>query len=313
LGVDLLIPDVMGRVLSAFRTIPTNDLLHIGLQVQHRLHRGELKAEQKPGDELVTQADRLIQQRLVQHFESCLEGLAYGILAEEDLSYDSAQSPDGVLVIDPLDGTSSFVRGEPTWGVMVGWVSSRGCLEISWNLLSSGQVYTSLAPSFAHPPKFTGARCLIDVWDYDSGAREQFSQILRSVNEPARVLKNIGTTAYPAAVWVGWQLLEGGLDGLLWLPGTRGKRCYPEYDLIMLGTLVVAGWHVCLGRSKDGAVQVVLVASDAELGELLLDTANVWIRQSQVADLDQLRFQHVRAGDGGIAEFLAMSSPAAQE
>lgn len=302
--------DLAGRIVSAFQTISTTDLLKIAHQVQQRLRSGQLSVQQKVGDELVTDADQLIQQYIVRHFEACLEGVPFSILAEEELVRDKVLSPEGILVIDPLDGTSSFVRGEPTWGLMVGWVSSVGALEISWNLLSSGQIYTSLNASSLTQPKFTGTRCLIDLWDYDSGAREQFSEILSSVNDTTTVLTNVSTTACPAAVWAGWKLLVGELDGLLWLPGTRGKRSYPEYDLIMLGSLVAAGWRVCMGRAKDGTVQVVVVASTAQLGQLLLEVAKVWILQSQVADLEGLRFQHVGDSESGIAHFLNLGSSA---
>ena len=69
------------------------------------------------------------------------------------------------------------------------------------------------------------------------------------------------TTSYPAAIWAGWELFNGRLDGLVWLPSEAGKKNYPDYDLVFLDALKRQGWKVLLGKlQKVGRVEMLVVA-----------------------------------------------------
>ena len=46
----------------------------------------------------------------------------YGWLSEETADDGSRNARDRVFVVDPIDGTRSFLKGEPTWGVSIGIV-----------------------------------------------------------------------------------------------------------------------------------------------------------------------------------------------
>ena len=72
----------------------------------------------KDNDSYVTQGDLEVQEYLVTQI---LEKYpADGIIAEEANESRDPVSGNRRWIIDPIDGTSSFVRGFPTWGIAVG-------------------------------------------------------------------------------------------------------------------------------------------------------------------------------------------------
>jgi histidinol phosphatase-like enzyme (inositol monophosphatase family) len=85
-------------------------------QVTLEYFRTALTPERKPDRTLVTAADRKAEERL-----RLLIGATYpdhGIVGEE---FGEAQGTSGwTWIIDPLDGTASFVRGVPLFGVLIG-------------------------------------------------------------------------------------------------------------------------------------------------------------------------------------------------
>jgi len=73
-------------------------------------------AERKPDRTLVTRADREVERLLVGELETMFP--AMGIVSEE-----GAARPAGGpyrAVLDPIDGTSAFVAGLPTWCICIG-------------------------------------------------------------------------------------------------------------------------------------------------------------------------------------------------
>lgn len=96
------------------------------------LSEGEVR-EKGPGD-LVTVADLEAEQALSRFLATHLPGSV--VVGEEAVAADSqvllaAQSHDRVWVIDPIDGTSSFVAGSPDFAMMVALVE-RGRTTASW-------------------------------------------------------------------------------------------------------------------------------------------------------------------------------------
>jgi histidinol-phosphatase len=83
-----------------------------------RLYSGGAAArvQAKPDRSPVTEADRAVEERLraylSKHFPMA------GFLGEET---GSAESRDGMrFIVDPIDGTRAFIRGLPTWSILVG-------------------------------------------------------------------------------------------------------------------------------------------------------------------------------------------------
>lgn len=78
--------------------------------------QGRVRPEQKPDRTLVSEADRAVEALIVQELESVFPEAA--ILGEEG-SVRPGRGPYRV-VIDPIDGTSAFLAGLPTWCVSIG-------------------------------------------------------------------------------------------------------------------------------------------------------------------------------------------------
>lgn len=85
-----------------------------------RMQRGELQVEMKPGDEPVTVADRRASELLV-------AGLAASFPADPIISEELTPAPGALgaprfWLVDPIDGTKDFIRGEDGYSVMIGLV-----------------------------------------------------------------------------------------------------------------------------------------------------------------------------------------------
>src|SRR5271169_1850436 len=79
---------------------------------------GKIKSEYKAGGELVTQADRLVSNKLRKVLVRDNEGW----LSEEDTHDDDGTANKIVWVVDPVDGTQEFVSGIPEWCISIGLV-----------------------------------------------------------------------------------------------------------------------------------------------------------------------------------------------
>jgi 3'(2'), 5'-bisphosphate nucleotidase len=87
-----------------------------------RMQRGELAVEMKPGDEPVTVADRRASEMIV-------AGLAESFPADPIVSEELPPAPGALgaprfWLVDPIDGTKDFIRGEDGYSVMIGLVQA---------------------------------------------------------------------------------------------------------------------------------------------------------------------------------------------
>jgi 3'(2'), 5'-bisphosphate nucleotidase len=85
-----------------------------------RMQRGELAVEMKPGDEPVTVADHRASELIV-------AGLAASFAADPIISEELTPAPGALgaprfWLVDPIDGTKDFIRGEDGYSVMIGLV-----------------------------------------------------------------------------------------------------------------------------------------------------------------------------------------------
>ena len=90
------------------------------LALQHFQRRDSLLVESKGPQDMVSQADRAVEQfireRLCQHFPGdAIHGEEFGRSAGSGGSADDACT----WVIDPIDGTANFVAGIPAWCVVL--------------------------------------------------------------------------------------------------------------------------------------------------------------------------------------------------
>src|SRR5437899_7038978 len=75
-----------------------------------------ISAENKPDDSPVTIADKECEKLIAKMLEESFPD--DGILGEEGSSKESRNGRR--WIVDPIDGTRDFVRGNPLWGVLIG-------------------------------------------------------------------------------------------------------------------------------------------------------------------------------------------------
>jgi len=75
------------------------------------------RAEKKPDRSPVTEADRAVEEQLARFVEKRFpQAKFFG----EETGGDDQTSPGLRFVVDPIDGTRAFLRGLPTWSILVG-------------------------------------------------------------------------------------------------------------------------------------------------------------------------------------------------
>ena len=104
-------------------------------------HAKGFQSETKPDESPVTSADkaneRLITKLLTESFPDD------GLLGEEGASRVSKNGRR--WIIDPIDGTKSFIRGIPTWGVMLALEAEGEVVAGACNLPVLGELYSAAA------------------------------------------------------------------------------------------------------------------------------------------------------------------------
>ncbi len=119
--------------------------------------RGQYVPDVKPDQTLVTEADRRLEDFLCQRLGQLAPGFAF--LGEETGLTGDPDAP--CWVIDPIDGTTNFVRGIPLWCISVGLVHQGraifGCIavppqnEILWAAEGAG-AWLQLDAALPQPP-----------------------------------------------------------------------------------------------------------------------------------------------------------------
>jgi myo-inositol-1(or 4)-monophosphatase len=77
-----------------------------------------LQVDTKAPNDFVTEVDRAAEVAIIDILLAAYPG--HGILAEESGSTRGARDSDYVWIIDPLDGTTNFIHGLPTYAVAIG-------------------------------------------------------------------------------------------------------------------------------------------------------------------------------------------------
>jgi len=86
------------------------------------LSAGEAKAWDKSPGHPVTEADIAVNTYLAERLQS--ERRDYGWLSEETADSLSGRAQTRVWVVDPIDGTRAFMRGDPNWCVSIALVEN---------------------------------------------------------------------------------------------------------------------------------------------------------------------------------------------
>jgi histidinol phosphatase-like enzyme (inositol monophosphatase family) len=104
-------------------------------------HARGFESETKPDDSPVTSADRANERLIVKLLEEAFPD--DGLLGEEGATRESRSGRR--WIIDPIDGTRSFVRGIPTWGVMLALEFEANVVVGACNLPAQGELYSAAA------------------------------------------------------------------------------------------------------------------------------------------------------------------------
>lgn len=170
----------------------------------------ERKADRSLATNLDREAERIIVERIKQHFPG------HGIIAEERGTEKS--DSDYIWLIDPLDGTHNFIRGIDIFGVSIG-VMHRGEYV-------TGAVYLPIQEEFYHGEKGNGAykngaRIAVSTVDNLAESTLSFDTDLKSeADRKLRVLKETAAGSFNlrmfgASVRTLTYLAEGKIDAAI--------------------------------------------------------------------------------------------------
>lgn len=95
--------------------VALRDILLAAREVPLGFFRQKLDVEAKADQSPVTRADRQTEERI--RAEIAARFPDHGIYGEE---FGGAREAEFLWVIDPIDGTKSFISGQPLWGMLLG-------------------------------------------------------------------------------------------------------------------------------------------------------------------------------------------------
>lgn len=235
--------------------------------VAARMQRGELGVEMKPGDEPVTAADRRASELIV-------AGLAETFPDDPIISEELAPAPGALgaprfWLVDPIDGTKDFIRGEDGYSVMIGLVCD-GAPTV-------GVVYQPVVDRLYHGTPDGAAMVAggqtrrLAVSDIAAAAdvrlvasKSNRSQELDRVKAELGIANelNIGSVGVKLCV------IASGLRDLYVNPATRTKAwdtCAPEAILVPAGGRLSDLFGNPLDYSRELAHRRGLVASNGKV------------------------------------------------
>ena len=102
-------------------------------------HARGFESEVKPDDSPVTSADRANERLITKLLEEAFP--EDGLLGEEGASREALNGRR--WIIDPIDGTRIFMRGIPTWGVMLALEAEGNVVAGACNLPVLGELYSA--------------------------------------------------------------------------------------------------------------------------------------------------------------------------
>lgn len=190
----------------------------------------------KSPDQPVTDADLAADALLADRLRAARPG--YGWLSEETIDRPERLARDRVWIVDPIDGTRSFIAGYPDFAVSIGLAESGAALLGVVHNPARDELFWAIRGGGAHRVRGgesgTGATERLRIGDPATGARPMLlasrSEIGRGeLDELGREheILELGSTAYKLAA-----LAAGSGDGVL----SRGPKS--EWDVAAAALLV---------------------------------------------------------------------------
>lgn len=141
-------------------------------------------SETKPDDSPVTSADRANERLITKLLEESFPD--DGLLGEEGAAREGRSGRR--WIIDPIDGTRSFMRGIPTWAVMLALEAEGKVVVGACNLAALGELYSAAAGLGAYcngvrihcSPAKPPARAIFCLTGFDKVAMRSWGERLLS-------------------------------------------------------------------------------------------------------------------------------------
>ena len=211
--------------------------------------RGHVTPDVKADNTLVTEADRQVENFLRERFKTIAPHFSF--LGEEGGLTGDANAP--CWVIDPIDGTTNFVRGLPLWCISVGVVYNGKCIfgcisvppqnEMLWAATNAG-AWLQLESSDLESSTRTPPPIRLRVFDSENLMQEDLIACNTTVESavnftgvPCR-LRNFGSLAYHLVA-----LSRGGLCAAI-------SRQHQIYDIA--GGVCICEEAGCVVRYATG-------------------------------------------------------------
>src|SRR3989344_1634263 len=194
------------------------DLLPVAGQIVRRYHLAEeLPSKQKGVHDFVTAADLAVDKFLKENLNKNFGDIP--ILSEEtsDGNFETFVKKDLLFIIDPLDGTSNFSRGddnfcisvglvergEPLLGVIFSPISSR----LFWATYRDKKAFWNGRSIHVSDVKELNKAIVCTDWSHVMETREDTTQFLRKIYTKVRQIKILGSAATDLTL-----LARGGVD-----------------------------------------------------------------------------------------------------
>ena len=213
------------------------ELARIAGREVRAMQRGELKVEMKPGDEPVSVADRRASELIV-------AGLQQSFPDDKIISEELPPGPGTIdaprkWLVDPIDGTKDYIRGEDGYSVMIGLlVGGRPSIGVVYQPTLDRCFYASPAGAFVHHEGKT-TRLHVSTIGSASEIRLVASKSHRSA-ELDKVKRELGidNELNVGSVGVKLCLIALGVRDLYVNPAAKTKAwdtCAPEAILVQAG------------------------------------------------------------------------------
>ena len=165
-------------------------------QIAMRYYRTGIAFEAKPDDSPVTRADRECEQFIARELEQAFPD--DGLLGEE--GSEKASRSGRRWIIDPIDGTRDFVRGNPAWSVLIG-LEDEGQVVAGFAAMPAlGELYSAARGSGAfvngqpiHASSIsTVSQAVACIDSLTSAMRQPFAARLLAWMEPFWAVRSMG-------------------------------------------------------------------------------------------------------------------------
>lgn len=254
-------PDLKTRLETARRIAAAASPVAMGL------FRRPLEVTAKSDDSPVTIADRRTETAIRDELERAFPGEA--ILGEE---FGRSGDADALWIVDPIDGTRSFISGLPLFGMLLGYVSDGAPQLGVINMPALGEVYSG-APGLGATRN--GAPIAVSACRNLSAARlflneadkmavdvpDIFARLVR-----AGALRRMGADCYPHAL-----VASGDADAVVDF-GLQPYDFLPVAAVVQAAGGLMTDWQGrALTLTSDGRT---LTAATPELHADLLELVN---------------------------------------